>query len=798
MTALWPLRLRGSKPGLIANGLGFASGVGVLFLLPSLPPLWPPLLLAVPAVAVAWRWPLLRPFAYALAGFLWAWIQVCQVLCGPFPETLVRRDLELTGRIAGLPGEAGDGGARFLFQVEHTRADGRAIGFDGLVRLSWYRNAPALRAGERWRLTARLKLPHGFANPGGFDYERWLFQQGIEATGYVRGAGENLRLDAGSGIYVIDRWRQGLRERIREILPDATGEALVRALVLGDRSGLGPEQWEVLTRTGTNHLIAISGLHVGMVAAFLFFLSRWVWSRSVRLILLIAAPRAGAIAALVGAVAYSALAGFAVSTQRALIMLAVILGAVLSSRTVRPASGIVLALVGVLILDPQAVLAYGFWLSFAAVAVLLAAFGQRLGTNKFRRNWGRAQWVVALGLLPLLLLLFGRAPVVAPLVNLVAVPLFSLVLLPVVLTASLLGLLPGLGLELPLVLTAQLLEGEFGLLEVVSGWDWAAVTVSRRPIWVWVGAFAGVLLLLAPRGLPGAWLGSLFLLPLALIRPPVPSEGTAEFTLLDVGQGLAAVVRTRRHVLVYDTGPRFPSGFNTGAAVILPYLHHQGVRHIDTLIISHADRDHAGGFAGLNGKLPIGRILSGEPRELAGGRARPCLAGNDWTWDGVDFELLYPATAGRKGNPSSCVLRVNIPGAGSSVLLTGDIDAGVEDGLVATQHGRLASTILVAGHHGSATSTGTAFLAAVAPRFVLYAAGYANRFGLPNPAVRERVAVQGAAQLDTASAGAISFRLGPTGIEGPWSFRREHKRLWSHRVQPISNHSISSRKGARD
>jgi len=387
--------------------------------------------------------------------------------------------------------------------------------------------------------------------------------------------------------------------------------------------------------------------------------------------------------ALAGAVAYSGLAGFAVSTQRALIMLAVLLGAVLASRTVRPASGIVLALAGVLILDPQAVLAYGFWLSFAAVVVLLIAFGQRLGTDKFRRNWGRAQWVVALGLLPLLLLLFGHAPVIAPLVNLVAVPLFSLVLLPVVLVASLLGLVPGLGLELPLVLTAELLERGFGLLEAASGWDWAAVVVSRRPSWVWTSAFAGVLLLLAPRGLPGAWLGSLFLLPLALIRPPAPSESNAEFTLLDVGQGLAAVVRTQRHVLVYDTGPRFPSGFNTGTAVILPYLQHQGVRHIDTLVISHADRNHAGGFTGLNGKLSIGRILGGGPQELPGVGARPCLAGNDWTWDGVDLELLCPTTVGRKGNRSSCVLRVGIPGAGSSVLLTGDLDAGVEDGLVA-------------------------------------------------------------------------------------------------------------------
>lgn len=260
-------------PGLIANGLGFASGIGALFLLPSLPPLWVPPLLVVLSAMAARRRPLLRPFAFAAIGLLWAQLRACPVICEPFPETLVHRDIELTGRIAGLPGKSSDR-IRFLFRVEQARAEGRDIGFEGLARLSWYRDAPRLEAGERWRLTARLKPPHGFANPGGFDYERWLFQQGIEATGYVRGAEENRRLDAGPGTSVIDRWRQRLGERIEAILPGPLGAALVRALVLGDRSGLGSEQWEVLTRTGINHLIAISGLHVGMVAAFLFFLFR--------------------------------------------------------------------------------------------------------------------------------------------------------------------------------------------------------------------------------------------------------------------------------------------------------------------------------------------------------------------------------------------------------------------------------------------------------------------------------------------------------------------------------------------
>jgi competence protein ComEC len=767
---------RSPGPGLVACGLGFAAGTGSVFLLVTLAPLWLPVLAAVLSVALAWRWAGLRPLAFACAGFLWAQVQVCQLLCEPFPEKLTGADFDLTGRIAGLPGESGDA-QRFLLRVEGARADGKDIGLRGLVRLSWYRDAPALRAGERWRLAARLKPPHGFANPGGFDYERWLFQQGIVATGYVRGSGESLLLDPGAGSYLVDRWRQSLRDRIGEVLGGAAGEGLVRALVLGDRSGLASEQWEVLTRTGTNHLIAISGLHVGIVSGFLFFFFRWAWSRSARLSLVVAAPRAAAVAALMGALAYSALAGFAVSTQRALIMLAVVLGAVVFSRTIRPASGIVLALIGVLIADPLAVLAYGFWLSFGAVAALLYALGRRLETGAPWRQWGKAQWAVALGLLPLLLLSFGSVSLIAPAVNLIAVPLFSLVLLPGVLIASLLAMVPGL--EQPLVVSARLLEWGFELLDVASGWTWATATLSWRPAWVWTAAFAGAVLLLAPRGLPGRWLGLVLLSTLPLVRPAAPDRGEARFTLLDVGQGLAAVVRTGRHTLVYDTGPRFPSGFNTGNAVVLPYLRHEGIGRIDTLVISHGDRDHAGGLAGFIGKVRVDRILGGEADQIPGGAAMPCRAAATWSWDGVVFEVLHPFDAGLEGNDSSCVLRVSTDGA--SVLLTGDVSMGVEVDLVAERPERLRSSVLVAAHHGSNTSTGAEFLEAVAPLYVLYGAGFANRFGFPAEAVQERVDAFGAEQISTAHTGAIVFRLGASELEGPWMYRREEGRLWTHR-----------------
>jgi competence protein ComEC len=315
-------------------------------------------------------------------------------------------------------------------------------------------------------------------------------------------------------------------------------------------------------------------------------------------------------------------------------------------------------------------------------------------------------------------------------------------------------------------------------LEGISSLSWSSAWVSARPTWVWAAAFSGAVLLLAPRGLPGRWLGLLLMLPLTTAGPTVPDHAEAQFTLLDVGQGLAAVVRTRGHVLVYDTGPGFPSGFNTGEAVVLPFLRRQGMARIDTLVLSHGDRDHAGGYAGLRGRIAVDRILSGEPAEVPGGEASPCLAGDGWRWDGVAFQFVYPEAGGLEGNASSCVLRVSTDGA--SVLLTGDVDSGVEDKLVARRPDWLPSTLLVAAHHGSDTSTSAAFLDAVSPDFVLYSAGFANRFGFPSPAVQARVQALGAEQLNTAGAGAVGFRLGGDGVEGPFLHRLRERRLWTY------------------
>jgi competence protein ComEC len=819
--------------------LAFALGVGAFHLLPEPLP-WAALLaVAVLLALIVWaRWwghwrghwqdqtgsAQALGFAHCiLGGLAWAQFHACLTLCHPFPEHYTRADLVIEGQVASLPADSGSA-TRFLFRVESARHGESDVGFTGLARLSWYRDAPALSVGERWRLAVRLKPPHGLANPGGFDYERWLFEQGVTATGSVRPGDRNTCLDPGPGRYWLGRLRERLRDHIADRLAGSPATGLVQALSLGERSAIPPDQWEVLTRTGTNHLVAISGLHVGLVAAFAFFVARWFWTSIPRLALALAAPRAATIAAFATALGYSALAGFSISTQRSLIMLAVLLGAVYWGRTARPFAALTLALGLVLVLDPQTVLSFGFWLSFGAVAALLYALGSRplvwaggrgagdetgprdawpkAGSQAWTR-WVAPQWAVGLGLLPALLLLFGRASLISPAVNLVAVPLFA-VLLPALLLALLLSLIPGLGL--PLAWMGQVLTWCLNGLDALAGLPWAAVTVAERPAWVWAAAFGGVVLLLAPRGLPGRHLGLVALLPLALVRLPVPAAGDAWFTLLDVGQGLAAVVRTQRHTLVYDTGPGFASGFETGSAVVLPFLQQAGVGRIDTLVLSHADKDHIGGLTGLRRGLPIGTVLSGEPAAFPEGQARPCRAGEGWDWDGVHFDILHPgprATAGdaeasppgaggsgqrpehneAQGNDSSCVLRVGAGGA--AVLLTGDIGRGAEAMLVRDLGPALHAEVLVAAHHGSASSSSSAFLAAVAPRYVLYATGFADRFGFPSPRVRERVGRLGSLELDTGVLGAISFRLtAGSGLLGPSWYRARHARLWTHRPPP--------------
>lgn len=763
--------------------LAFLAGILLVQQMATLPSLaWAWLL--PPLMAAAWRWPRAGlPILFLFAGILWVTLRAGLLLADKLPTALEGEDLRVQGRIADLP-VASERGLRFAFDIERAWRDEQPVGLPRRVQLSIYGETPALRVGDVWEFTIRLKRPHGFQNPGGFDYEAHLFQLRVRASGYVR-EHEPYRLIASLGAladgvlpgYRLNRFRQSLSERIKTLLPDNMFAAMITAFANGDDDAIPDAQWQVLNRTGTGHLIAISGMNIGLVAGLVFFLARMLWSLPGVTVLWIPAPQIAAAAALLAALGYAALAGFAIPTQRALVMLAVVLGSVFLHRRSAPSALLALALLAVLLVDPLAVMAPGFWLSFAAVAVILYTFvGMRaLGWKERLFAFGRVQWVVALGLLPLLIFLFAQTSLLGPLANLIAIPVVETVVIP----ATLVGVagsffLPDGIAAWPFQLAAQALALLWPLLEMLASLEGTQWTQHYPPLWTLVCALIGVALLLAPRGFPARWLGLVWCLPMFLVRPPAPAPGEVWFTLLDVGQGLSAVVRTHTHTLVYDTGARLSARFDAGQAVVVPFLRHEGVARVDTLIISHGDNDHIGGSASLLAAMPVARVLSSVPERFAAGEA--CASGQTWEWDGVRFALLHPqADSVLEGNNRSCVLRIE--NRYGRVLLPGDIAAKAERELLLRAEGQLRADILVVPHHGSKSSSTESFLDTVRPSLALLPVGYRNRYRHPHPTVVARYREHGVALEDSATAGAISVRFDQHGLQ-PRRHRDEQRRYW--------------------
>jgi competence protein ComEC len=437
-------------------------------------------------------------------------------------------------------------------------------------------------------------------------------------------------------------------------------------------------------------------------------------------------------------------------------MVGVVLAALLLRRALAPGRALVLALAGVLLLDPLAPGAAGFWLSFGAVAVILylVAWRQPGGGRGWRWVW--IQLALGLGLAPLLVVAFQQVPLVSPLANLVAVPLVGFVLVPLVLLATLLLLpLPDVGAAL-LQVADRLLALAWPPLQACAGWPLAQHGFAEPPLWLALAGCVGVLLLLAPRGLPLRLPGLVLLLPLLTFRPEAPAHGAAWVTLLDVGHGLAVLVRTANRVLVYDTGPAYSARFDAGSAIIVPALRRLGRDRLDALVVSHGDGDHAGGLASLRAAVGVGRLIVG-PGVAAATGAEACRAGQRWSWDGVEFAFLHPAAAGTVGNDGSCVLRV--AAAGASLLLTGDIEAEGERRLLTREAAALRADVLQVPHHGSRTSSTAPFVAAVAPRLALISSRRDNAYGLPVAAIVDRYVTVGAEVVDTADAGAVEVRL---------------------------------------
>ena len=713
------------------------------------------------------RWGLLLA---AASGGLW-WAAVSGALLLAQRPTLPPRGemTTLVVRIIDFP-QSREGGQRLLADVVEAPA-GVGLSPGVRLRIADYGTGRVYQPGETWQLRLRLRAPHGLRNPGTFDYETWLFQRGIVATGSVREDQANMRLAAAPP--GLARVRAYLAERIGQTLAGHPHTGMVRALALGDQGAITPAQWAVFRDTGTAHLAVVSGQHILMAAAPAYGLTRWLWPRLPALALWLAAPRAAALALFGAATVYGLLAGFSVPIQRALIMLAVFAVAIWWRRE-RSAPRLLLgALALVLTIDPRAALAPGTWLSFGAVACLYAGFGGRLGRLRAWQGLWRGQWVVTFGLAPVLLLAFGRLSWVAPAVNLIVIPLFSIVLLPLILAGTLLAAMhPALGAPV-LGLAAGLLSWGWAPWTLIAAWPGAAGSLPMPGLMGAAAMLAGTLWLLTPRGFPGRGVGLLLVL-VVLLRPGWrPEHGVLEAVMLDVGQGEALVLRTARHVLLYDTGPRI-GGSDAVEWVIDPYLRGQGIERLDRVIISHPDIDHSGGADRLRGAMPVADWMGGGHPPFPG--TRPCRAGMTWEWDGVHFEILHP-DAGYRGpdNDGSCVLRVVAPGG--RLLIVGDLERAGEVALLG-RYADVQADVLVVGHHGSAGASSSAFLAAVAPRWALVPAGFGNRWGFPAAAVRRRLAQQRAVLIVSGDAGAVRVLLRPDRTIQVQSLRCFDARYW--------------------
>jgi competence protein ComEC len=785
-----------------ATGMGLAwlLGVGLQLHERELMPLavYQALLLAaLLAVAIGWRWPRVRVLwivAALAAGLGMSGWRATVRLADQLPAAIEGQDVQLVGVVASLP-QRSAAGLRFRFDVESALLHGQPVAVLAKVSLGWYvgwhedggLSEPqlALRAGQRWRFTVRLRQPHGNLNPHGFDYELYLFEQGIRATGYVRASDRAAPalLEASAG-RPVDRLRQRVRDAIDAHVRDPRAAGVLAALAVGDQSAIEREDWQLFRNTGVAHLMSISGLHVTMFAWLAGLLVAAVWRRSSRAVHLWPAPWAGRVGGLVAATAYAVFAGWGVPAQRTVWMLAAVTLLQLSGRRWPWAMVLLLAAVVVSALDPWALLQPGFWLSFVAVGLLMASEPAQQAADRRRERWWqrlavaarggvRTQLVATLGLTPLSLVFFQQVSLVGLLANLIAIPLVTLVVTPMALLGVTLAPLWRLG-----AIVLEALSHGLAWLADVPGAVWL---VPAAPWWAQAAGLAGAALAVLPVPWRMRLLAVPLVMPLLLPVPPRPDDGRYEVVAADVGQGTAVLVRTRHHLMVYDAGPQYSRESDAGQRVLLPLLQARGETRIDRLVLSHRDLDHVGGAKPLLQAMPVDELLSsledGHPIPPMATRATRCAAGQRWAWDGVQFEVLHPRAEdyerSLKSNAMSCVVKVS--GPQGALLLAGDIERQQEAELLGTSFDALRSDVLLVPHHGSRTSSTAAFLDAVAPKVAIVQAGYRNRFGHPVAEVVERLKARGARIETSAACGAWQWAGADSACE-----RTRVRRYWHH------------------
>lgn len=748
---------------------------GVLALqLSSFPPESDLLIALIVALMVALPWIQQRDLLFVLLGGLYFWIHAVVVVDSRLDPMYLGDSMLVDVRVIDFP-SSNRGTSSFIAAADtDTRVPSR-------IRLTWYEPPVSVRLGDVWRVELRLRRPRGSSNPGSTDFEAWLFRERLGATGYVVSGRHSQLLDSGTAAGVTSV-RQRFVERIQQLLDDKNSVSVIAAIVVGARHLVTASQWDRYSRTGTSHLMAISGLHVGLAAIGAYLL--------IGVVLGLCGYRgnhrnAALVVALLVAASYALISGFAVPARRAVLMLVFVSTSLLMYRQVDAVRILAAAAMIIICGDPLATMAPGFKLSFAAVGLLFWLARRQQAPISYvllrplfaMRDLAIVQVALLSGLLPLTVLIFDRLSLAAPLINLVAVPLFSVMTVPLALIGLLFdGPLAFIG-DFTLNAAALSIAWLDILIIAAAEHQSSAFVIAERGSVVWMYLLLPVIWVLLPPRWPGRWTAWLGLAALLAWKPAAPPPTCVDIEMLDVGQGLAIVVRTHEHVLIYDTGPSYRSGGVAAERIVLPYLASRGIHKIDQIVVSHSDLDHAGGVQALVDTQDVGHIMSGDPLPWFTQVARQCSAGTAWAWNQVRFSILHPAPgATHVGNDASCVLLIE---AGNyKALLTGDIESAAEATLVG-QRQLPEVDIVTVPHHGSRTSSTSPFVQSLMPTLALVSAAAGNQWGFPKSDVVARWRASGAMVLNTATSGAIGVRMcADDGLSQVNEHRMQNRRIW--------------------
>jgi len=720
-------------------------------------------------------------------GCVYSLFAAHSILDKRIPKDMEAKTLRIIGTVLDIPQKQSDT-LRFYFDIEQSAlADNplHQLPFQGKIKLAWYHHtAKPLSSGEKWQLEVKLKRPRGFVNTGGFDYERWLFREGILATGYVRTSDQNQPLATASQWH-LDSIREKIYRSIQAQLNNPDSAALISALSVAIRHDINPAHWQIFSATGTSHLIAISGLHIAMVAGFAFIPISIIWMLFPALYLRLPIKIAILLLGAVFATAYALLAGFTIPTQRALVMVLFGLLALLLKQKIPLGHVLAASLLAVLLIDPLASLSEAFFLSFFAVALIFYILGQ---THKpLPRRLFVIQLLLSFGMIPVSVAFFSSASLISPLANIVAIPWVTLLVAPSVLLGVLFLFIAPIISHYCFTVAAWGLDMLLAYLSYLSELPYSTLPFADIPPFIIIIALIGVVLMALPRYFVGRYLAIIFIAPLFLFHSKRPAEGEFKLTVLDSGQGLASVLQTQNHVMVFDTGERYSVQFDIGKMVVLPYLQSQQITAIDKLVLSHADKDHSGGAAAILDTLPVIQFISNGALKVktstaAGTTTRTamrCQAGQKWVWDKVQFHVLSPSAAQKNlsQNERSCTIKVS--NAQHSLLLIADIEKHTEGYLLQNKRVDLKADVMLIPHHGSKTSSSWPFIAAIEPQLAIVSAGYRNRFNHPSPNIMSRYQQLHIPVFNTAQYGQIQVRFPNSSAENSVSLKRsDYKKFW--------------------